>query len=108
MASLASRTTTARRRRASLCRSDSRMRLTSSMSMKVTTAPSITFSRVRYGRMRSEYQVPARVCTSTSRGTRVSSTALQVLDQLVVAHQVGDDVAHRPTDVGRDQVDDLE
>ena len=32
---------------------------------------------------------------------------LHVLHQAVIAHQVGDDVAHRPPHVGQDQVDHL-
>ena len=43
-------------------------------SVNVITTPSITFSRVRYGRMRTRYQRPSRVATFRSRGASVSST----------------------------------
>ena len=38
------------------------------ISVKVRTTPSITFSRVRYGRIRSKYQISPWVWTSFSSG----------------------------------------
>jgi hypothetical protein len=63
------------RRRASESRNVACASFTMEISVNVMTAPSITFSRVLYGRMRSRYYSPVFVCTSISFGTKLSNTS---------------------------------
>ena len=58
-----------------ICRNWASSSFESVMLMKVTTTPSITFSTVRYGMMRTLYQRPVLVSTCRSQNTRLRITS---------------------------------